>query len=697
MRAGGQRLATRSEPRHLGPSAVRPQKKSIACYRCHSQKIKCSGEKPCLRCRRAGYAAQCGYANRDRKIRVDESYLEQLIQDSQELREQRARENERAHHTTDDTTAQPAETPVTNFYDHAVSETPWFQSQDTSVLPIYINEAACTAFATRLCQCLRGTDASILRIPQYRYTSESTLTSLLQVDVQWPSLVHATLLVKTALCHINPSFHLTLKGETMNSLQDVYRTADFNNPTLQCKYFALFAIGQVYSTPYNSINASAVSGSTYFAHAMSVIRFVPERPSLIHIECLLLLAYFCQFLNRFHSAYLLVGNALRLGLSLGLNYNVPKNQRLPTVEREHRVRIWWSIYVLDRFWGSKSGFPVQIHDDDIHVDLPSSLVSETCGEQFAASSYQVAAIALAKITGNTTREIYSRRKYTESFLQREQKLLIQLKRWVQSLPEDIRLHADKVNAKDTLLLHLQFNYCVILAIRPVLLNLLIGHTKSHRIYSTGDVTPILAALCEACIHAARYSLKLCVDEFTNGSIASFGYAFPAFIFSSALVLVVSSILPFGSVDDLPSVDTAIEMLNILSASDNLPAKDLHEHLQRVRQCLQHHQSNLTSPVIEKGCNDIGNPSSMPNQLLQLPLQSGTCPSLDQLSLNLAAPGSSVIDFARSSLTTEMALQNPLMQEFMEQSSMDIGLINPPEIQNDSDFAFLWCADALDTE
>lgn len=405
------------------------------------------------------------------------SYLEQLIQDSEELSGQRARDTERAHHTTDDTRTQPAEPPVTNFYDQAVSETPWFQSQGASVLPIYINEAACTAFATRLCQCLRGTDASTVRIPQCRYTSESTLASMLQVDVQWPSLVHATLLVKTALCHINPSFHLALKGETMKSLQDVYQTADFNNPTLKCKYFALFAIGQVYSTPYNSTNASTVSGSTYFAHAMNVIRFVPERPSLIHIECLLLLvrflrhfivsilllliaqkAYFCQFLNRFHSAYLLVGNALRLSLSLGLNYNVPKNQPLLTVDREHRVRIWWSIYVLDRFWGSKSGFPVQIHDDDVHVDLPSSLVSETYGEQFSASSYQIAAIALAKITGNTTREIYSRRKYTESFLQREQKLLIQLKRWVQSLPEDIRLHADKVNATDTLLLHLQFNY-----------------------------------------------------------------------------------------------------------------------------------------------------------------------------------------------------------------------------------------------
>lgn len=167
---------------------------------------------------------------------------------------------------------------------------------------------------------------------------------------------------------------------------------------------------------------------------------------------------FCQFLNRFHSSYLLVGNALRLSLSVGLNYNVPQSQNLRPVDREHRVRIWWTIYVLDRFWGCKSGFPVQIHDDDVHVDLPSTLTSETYSAQFPDTAYQIVAIELARITGNTTREIYSRTKSPESFLQREQKLLIQMQKWVQSLPEHIRLHPDKPNSKYTVHIHLQFNY-----------------------------------------------------------------------------------------------------------------------------------------------------------------------------------------------------------------------------------------------
>lgn len=114
--------------------------------------------------------------------------------------------------------------------------------------------------------------------------------------------------------------------------------------------------------------------------------------------------------------------------------------------------------MLDRFWGSKAGFPVQIHDDDVYVDLPSTSLSEKYTEHFSDGAYGVAVIELARIIGNTTREIYTRKKSTESFLQREQKLLIQLKQWVQTLPTHLRLQADRPNSKYTVFLHLQFSY-----------------------------------------------------------------------------------------------------------------------------------------------------------------------------------------------------------------------------------------------
>jgi hypothetical protein len=46
-----------------------------SCRRCHTHKIKCSGEQPCTKCRNAGCAAECNYVNRDRQIKVHERWV----------------------------------------------------------------------------------------------------------------------------------------------------------------------------------------------------------------------------------------------------------------------------------------------------------------------------------------------------------------------------------------------------------------------------------------------------------------------------------------------------------------------------------------------------------------------------------------------------------------------------------------------
>jgi hypothetical protein len=104
--------------------------------------------------------------------------------------------------------------------------------------------------------------------------------------------VSAKLLVKTALGHINPGFHLALKKDTIDVLSSVYQNQSFNDPVSKCKYFALFAIGQVYSTPHDLTNASTIAGTTYFAQSLNLLQVIPERPSMAHIESLLLLVCF---------------------------------------------------------------------------------------------------------------------------------------------------------------------------------------------------------------------------------------------------------------------------------------------------------------------------------------------------------------------------------------------------------------------
>ncbi|PWY94559.1 hypothetical protein BO94DRAFT_457304, partial [Aspergillus sclerotioniger CBS 115572] len=638
------------------------QSKKVSCRRCHAQKVKCSGQRPCSRCQLAGCGDACTYVARDRKVRVDESYLEQLIKDSEELRRNRQRGggNSSTLDKSDSNTRNPL-----------LQDQAWFQPYEGDTLPVFVSEAACTGFATRLCQCLDGDSAPVSHIPRNRYIAESTLTQVTHAGIQWPSLIRARLLVKTALDHASPFFHVALRKPSLDYLQTIYEQPD-TDPVLMCKYFALFALGEAYSSPNNRSNQGLVPGMEYHARAMNLIAVLPERPTIVHIEALLILALFSQFLNRWHSAYLMVGNALRFALLVGLNHNIPDNQCPDPTAREHRLRLWWTIYIFDRFWGLKLGLPVQLSDDDIHVGLPMDLDTPTYTEDFVPSLYQVAFIKLAQISTRIMRTIYSRTQFTETFLQREQRLLIELRQWMQSLPGPLRLQTNQPNPKGNILIHLQFNYCVILAIRPILLRILDNLALSPQT----TISPTLAALKDACIHSARHMLVLCADEWTNGSSATYGYAFAQYSFTAALILIIACLVPDGgvgntAVEDLTSVQTATEMLSSFAANGSLVADDLYRHLVRAQQCLRTGRFASQVPFHPSHHSSSYGP---PSAGMQWPI----FPSIVASS----TPGRGAGDVL--SRNAETALDETRIQEFVAQPAEDLGLLDSLDMMSGSE-------------
>lgn len=224
-----------------------------------------------------------------------------------------------------------------------------------------------------------------------------------------------------------------------------------------------------------------------------------------------------------------------------------------------------------------------------------------------------------------------------------------------------------------------------LAIRPVLLHSL-DRGDGQITMQDEESRLMLTTLSTACIHAARYSLKLCLDEWTTGSLATHGYAYPAFLFSSALVLIVSSVSPVGNRCDKAASETATEMLRILSASDNLAAKDLYEHLMKVRQCLD--TTDLLNLSTERHTSDDDGVSGSvgPQQLdCDAPaLEASTFHDLNQFF----PPYFQTTGPRESEFATEDILQTSLMQDFLNKSTSDVGLLTLPEMPNDFDTAFL---------
>ncbi|KAJ5935794.1 hypothetical protein N7466_005341 [Penicillium verhagenii] len=564
--------------------------------------------------------------------------------------------------------------PDTHIHNPMLGKLAWFQPYDPSAPPIHIAEAACTAFATRLRQVL-SKDAKTSHITRTQYTSEAILMKLRDPALQWPSLVQARLLIQVVFSQLSRVYHLVLRKSTMDELEDAYRKGDFSNPILNCKFFALFALGEVYSVRSNSNPECGVPGASFYANAMMLIPILPERPSLAHIESLLLLSLYSYFLNRRHSAFLLIGSAMRLGLTLGLHHNIPECQCPDPIDRQHRIRLWWTIYVYDRIYSSKAGWPNQLSDGDINVEMPSTVPGDAHDEQFSDTEFLIASIELAGITGQVTEKVYSRKKQPDSFLQREQKLLMALKQWSQALPPHIRLIRESRDGplpKNVISLHLQFNQCIILATRPILLYTLIqSKDASHDKCSAPSNAQTLKTLSDACIHAARNTHSLIVDEWASGSLPIFGYFYAHYIFSCALIMVISSQIYSDQCNDFALFETAFEILHAMSDHGNLAASEFYENLQCVRECLDKEESSRHSlPLVD------------PTDSLPDPAARGS----HGLSGHHALPEITV----PGNLTDEMEFLGASMEEFLAQPDVDFGPLDPSGVPiNVADAMYSW--------
>jgi hypothetical protein len=128
------------------------------------------------------------------------------------------------------------------------------------------------------------------------------------------------------------------------------------------------------------------------------------------------------------------------------------------IAREHRKRLWWSAYVLDRTCCSKLGHPASIADEDIIVDLPSSDGVDSATD-FEDVTYILKSIELAGLSQQTRQQLYSRRKHRVPFSLRVQTTLKNITNWMETLPAQLQLKNGNgtIQPNEIVYLHLRFN------------------------------------------------------------------------------------------------------------------------------------------------------------------------------------------------------------------------------------------------
>lgn len=234
-----------------------------------------------------------------------------------------------------------------------------------------------------------------------------------------------------------------------------------------CLVLLLLCYGSMYSVNQWA-GSDGPPGFTFFRHALFLLPEIHQEGSVLFVQVLSLIAPYFQNLNRKDAAFLYIGLAIRMAISLGLHQEVADSDMGP-VEREARRRLWWSVYSMDRIISVKSGNPISIHDEDIDVAWPSFLV----GVDRHSSSSRILAqyTRLSRILGRIGGEIY-RKKHRPgtSLLHSVQSIMMDLSNWLKDVPPELTLDVStSFMFRESVSTFLHYYHCVSMTARPFLL------------------------------------------------------------------------------------------------------------------------------------------------------------------------------------------------------------------------------------
>ncbi|CAK7213891.1 Transcriptional activator [Sporothrix curviconia] len=331
------------------------------------------------------------------------------------------------------------------------------------------------------------------------------------------------------------------------------------------------ALGRLYSVNRTNVVGDARHDGTgmdetdsppgfgYFAHALALLPDVHEPGSILGVETLAYVGYFFQNINRRDAAYLHIGLALRMAVNLGLHQESSTSLKLSEADREHRRRVFWSIYSLDRILSLKSGHPVAILDEDIGVNMPARLPGEALDSPVMVLRCYT---ELSRILGDITALIYKRTSTTSSssfptpsskgsLIATVHTILQSLNQWEEALPRHLRLDPDRGTklSRESISMYLHYYQCINMTARPLLFHVVQKRIAAIRAASfdaaaekerawEAGLSSKTVAVINACMSAARNTVHIMSKAAEHNMVATYGYMDVEHAFSAAIVLAL---------------------------------------------------------------------------------------------------------------------------------------------------------------
>ncbi|OCT54463.1 fungal specific transcription factor domain-containing protein [Cladophialophora carrionii] len=304
-------------------------------------------------------------------------------------------------------------------------------------------------------------------------------------------------------------------------------------------------------------------GQTFFARARHLVGNPLDASIINDATVLALLGFYLLNSNRRDAAYIYISVSMHILIVHGVH-------RAWMVD-ERGKRLFWTVYVLDRWLSCLMGRPALVPDEAIKLDLPR----ETANLPPAAGLR--AHVELARISNYIVSNVYdvAREEPLMSTLC-IQKSLSLLTSWSDTLPTPVQGTDENFNSDQAVVeLHMAKNQLIVLAVRPLLFinvktvtaeMLLNARTTGHQISNKSEL--------DLCADAARRNVHLWNTLLSLQRPARLSVSSVHYLFNAALALQLYRLLADNDAQgDYDAISFVISVLGVDEGSNRAYAKD----------------------------------------------------------------------------------------------------------------------------
>ncbi|KAI3582645.1 hypothetical protein IWW34DRAFT_803376 [Fusarium oxysporum f. sp. albedinis] len=306
----------------------------------------------------------------------------------------------------------------------------------------------------------------------------------------------------------------------------------------KCRHLAFYqtafaVVSQAMIMPPQDISIDPHLSENYFSRArmllgnpLDITRFTPNEVSV-----LTLMGFYLIEMNRRDAAYICVSNAMHISIMHGAHRGWLD---------ESGKRVFWTLYVLDRYLSCLMGRPPTIMDDAIRLPLPCDAPSMPPADGLKAH------VQLSRISCHIVCNTY-RISPSEDAARPVRSLegeISMLDEWCLKLPPTVQLASNGLSDDPaTCLLHMHYNQLIILTIRPVFFALVKKSFAEKLVSRQCSLSshPQLPLL-KRCIASAEHNIQLARQILLVNHPRKLLQAGLHFIFNAAIVLMLQQLV-----------------------------------------------------------------------------------------------------------------------------------------------------------